>query len=602
MKIYSPLILLEKLNVRVFFFLLFFFQLTNIFQGIDLSDEGFFASFYQQIYNQPETAQYNFMFWFSGIAGGAFVYLFPDLGLWGIRLAGVLVTTSTVIVSYHLLKKYLNPGYLKLGLLMVVFFINNNVKEIHYNDLSALLNVITICFLLNGLKQNKWIKIFLAGVIVSLSTFTRLPNILCLGLGLAIFYYGYHYKINFKKQISQLFVFGAGFIFLTAVILGIMKMTGHYEIFLNSLKLLSKMGSGDEKSFYGPMVLIKNFALTYYSALKFTLFILLLILPILLAVSFAGKKRLNVKWVTEGIKYLIVLFICALFVKGILDNVSILYFYTGLILITTLLIFFTKTNTELKLLALAGCFILVTYPFSSSAGLFTVGIYSVWLSLPIAVDYLFRMKLSDNRFTHFINKIFDKAGLKITESQLNQIKKYTVIVCLFGSLVYTYRYPWFDRHDRLKMTSSLNNKYLRGIFTTKERAAILNELFTEIQKYVRPNDYLLCYQNIPLINYVTATRPYMRNSLPWFYDAETFKTELYKGLEETKVLPVVVMQKIKFAGVSSNWPDPTPSPEDVETYNRKNEPRNAYMKEFLQTENYREVWSNYAFKILVPPQ
>ncbi len=55
MKIFSPPSLLEKLNVKIFFFLLFAFQLIFIFQGIDLSDSGFYATFYQQIYTAPET-------------------------------------------------------------------------------------------------------------------------------------------------------------------------------------------------------------------------------------------------------------------------------------------------------------------------------------------------------------------------------------------------------------------------------------------------------------------------------------------------------------------------------------------------------------------
>lgn len=600
MKMNSPLAALEKMNVKLFFFLLFAFQILIIFQGIDLSDEGFYASFYQQIYNQPETAQYNFMFWFSGIVGGAFAYVFPDLGVWGIRFAGVLVTTSTIIVTYHLLKRYLNHGYLKLGLLMVVLFINNNLKQIHYNDLSALLNMITIYFLFFGLKENKLGKIFLAGLFVSLSTFTRLPNILCLGFGLAIYYYGYHYKNSLKVQIRQSLVFAAGFVFMTGLILLIMKMIGHLEIFQNSLKVLSKMGSGGEESFYGPIVLIKNFVFTYSSALKTTFFAMLAIAWAVLTVSYLKKTRTYINWLIEALKYLAVIGLCVLFVMGIMTNTTILYFYTGFILISTFLILFTKMDIDIKLLALAGCYILVTYPFSSSAGLFTVGIYSIWLSLPVCVDYLYKMKLSDNRFTLFFKNLFEKVGLYITDRQLRQVKNCTVIVCLFGSLVYVYRYPWFDRHDRLKMTYSMDNKYLRGIYTTKERAAIMNELFAEIKKYVQPNDYLLGYQNIPMINYVTNTRPYMRNSLPWFYDAETFNTEIYKGLEETKVLPVVVMQKIKLGGVSSNWPDSPPSQEDIDIYNKGNEKRNAYMHQFLEKHNYREVWSNYVFKILIP--
>lgn len=599
MRSLSPPSLLGKLNVNIFFFLLFAFQVLFIFQGIDLSDSGFYATFYQQIYHAPETTQYNFMFWFSGIVGGAVAYVFPDLGLWGIRLAGVIVTTSTIIVTYNLLKKYLDPGYLKLGLLMVLLFINNNLKEIHYNDLSSLLNMLAISFLFTGLKENKSWKIAVSGLLISLSTFTRLPNILCLGLGAGILYYGYYTKNTLKIQIRQLFAFAAGFILMTGLILAIMKAIGHLDIFLNSIRLLSTMGSGGDESFYGPMVLIKNFINTYLSAVKYTVFILGIAIIAAVTVNFIKKYPVYKKWIVDLLKYAAVLLLCILVIKGRISKELVLYFFTGLIVVTTVLIVFTKTINDIKLLALMGCYILMTYPFSSSAGLFTVGIYSIWLSFPIAIDYLYNIKSVNSRFILSRQTAADSAEIIIPEQSLKQIVNWTVIISIFACLVYTYRYPFFDRHDRLEMTSSINNKYLKGILTTRERAAALNEMLQESAKYVKPNDYLIAYQCMPMLNYATRTKPYMRNSYPWLYEAETFKTELYKGLEETKVLPVVIMQKIKTTGLSSNWPDPTP--EDLSDYLKKNEKRDGYMNEFLQNNNYREVWSNHVFRIFLPP-
>ncbi len=130
MKNFSIVPALEKMNVKLFFLLFTLVQVLIIFQGFDLSDEGFFVTFYQQIYKNPETVQYNFMFWFSGIIGGAWNYIFGSLGLWGMRFASVLVATGTALLTYNLLKKYINTGILKLGLLFVILFINNNAKAI----------------------------------------------------------------------------------------------------------------------------------------------------------------------------------------------------------------------------------------------------------------------------------------------------------------------------------------------------------------------------------------------------------------------------------------------------------------------------------------
>ena len=107
------------MNTKVFFLLLFLYQLIFIFQGIDFLDEGFTATFYQQFFNDPSSVEYNFMFWLSGLIGGTFTYLFPNTGLFGLRFLSILFTMSTILIVYNMLKPYLNKTNLKIGLLLV---------------------------------------------------------------------------------------------------------------------------------------------------------------------------------------------------------------------------------------------------------------------------------------------------------------------------------------------------------------------------------------------------------------------------------------------------------------------------------------------------
>jgi hypothetical protein len=480
---------------------------------------------------------------------------------------------------------------------MVLLFINNNLKEIHYNDLSALFNMLAILYLLTGLKENKLWKIFLAGLFISLCTFTRLPNILSLGLGIGIFYYGYHKKNSFKVQVGQALAFGGGFIFMTGVIIGFMKLIGHLDIFINSIKLLSKMGKGDEESFYGPMVLIKNFIGAYSSSVKYTLFILFAIAVLAIITNLIRKQSFYKKWIITIFQYAIVAGVCYLFFKEKINNEVVLFFFAGIILITTFLIFFSPTNIDIKFLSLAGCFVLLTYPFSSSASLFTVGKYSLWLSFPIAIDYLFNIR-SVSRLSFAGKSISLPPLLSFSETQLKEIRKCVVIACVIVCLYFTYYYPFFDKHDRTAMHYSINDKHMRGIFTTKERAVVLNELLEESSKYIKPGAYVLAYHSIPMFHYWTETKPYLRNSMPWFYEAGLFRDELNTTLEEKKILPVVVQQLKKTVGNAGEWPDP-PSFYDS-AWHKKNEPRDKVLNEFLNNHHYKEVWKNDIFKILIP--
>ncbi|HMG66508.1 MAG TPA: hypothetical protein VK588_02445, partial [Chitinophagaceae bacterium] len=96
--------LFSKMSTRLFFALVFILEVLLIFQGLDLSDEGFLSTFYSHIFSNPASVSYNFMFWLTGIIGGTWVKLFSPLGLWGIRFGGAVINLLTVMLTYQLLK------------------------------------------------------------------------------------------------------------------------------------------------------------------------------------------------------------------------------------------------------------------------------------------------------------------------------------------------------------------------------------------------------------------------------------------------------------------------------------------------------------------
>jgi hypothetical protein len=486
---------------------------------------------------------------------------------------------------------------LKLGLTLVVLLINNNLKLVHYNDLSALFNMLTIAFLFAGLKEENYGKILLAGVFVSISAFTRLPNILNLGLAFGMFYYGYYVKTSFKQQVMQVFSFGGGFLLMTGAMLLFMNAIGHLPIFFNAVKLVSQMGSGGEDSYYGPMVLIKNFIRTYAATIKLTVFVIALLGIGAVLLNYFKRSDYYAKWPVTLLKFAIIAFVCYAIYNGTIDNFTLLYFFTGISLLATLMIVITSGSAEIKLLSLFGAYLLLTYPFSSSAGLFTVGIYTLWLSLPIALDYIFKVNSVNAQLTIFRSDAADGAATTIGRTHLHDIRRWTIAILIFGCLFYSYRYPFFDKHERTKMTATLDSPRLKFIHTTPDRAKLTNELLGELKKHVYENDYLLAYQTIPLINYITDTRPYVRSAYPWLYEAEVFKSELTRAANITRVLPVVVKQKVKFTGGSSNWPSKAMYAEGWDDSNKK---RDSYMYEFMAAHHYSLVWSNEVFEIWKP--
>jgi hypothetical protein len=144
------------------------------------------------------------------------------------------------------------------------------------------------------------------------------------------------------------------------------------------------------------------------------------------------------------------------------------------------------------------------------------------------------------------------------------------------------------------MTFPIENKNALRIYTTKERATVVNELLQESSKYIKKNDYVLAYDCIPMFHFLTETRPFMPNAWPWLYLPDAFKYELYKSINKSKVLPVIIIQKVNT--LYSNWPQNV-NLERIRT--DSDSERDSIMNDFMKNNNYTTIWENIAFEIRV---
>ncbi len=594
----------RKMNTLLFFTILFIFQLIFIFQGVDMADSGSYASFYQQIFKNPESAQYNFMFWLSGIIGGIYLKIFPGLGLWGLRLTGVITCTATIYIAYKLLKNFLNTGYLQLSLLILVLFMNNNPKEFYYNNLSSLIYILVAYFLFFGLHKNKPGLIFLSGAFVAANVFNRTPNILGIGIISGIIYHGYLQNTGLKKQIIQCLIFLFGLLVCTGFILMIMHLIGHLHIYMNSLKVVFAMGKATKQvdgtdSLYGIMNLIKLLYGQYkFSIIAATLFFsfILFVIPVVQIIRLKYPFTL-VKYIFS--KYLFLALIVVLIVIKYIDYVSIIYLLNGICLTMAIAIIILNKNKEISFLMYLGIFIAVVHPLGSSTGIETVIIYSLWIAFPIVFEYLFTLTLVGLNTKHSEKFGNPPSNLTLNQSQLSEVKKFSSGLLIFACLYYSFYYPYYDRKNRLNMHYEINNKFMKCIYTTKERATAINELLQESSKYVNPNDYVLAYDCMPLYHYLTDTKPYLRNPWPWLYQPDVFNDELLRSSAEIKIRPVIIFQIVRTLGINgSKWPDYS-SNETTLNWN-VSKSRNEILLEFIKKNHYSEVWSNKAFKIFIP--
>ncbi|HAQ20003.1 MAG TPA: hypothetical protein DCR40_12345 [Prolixibacteraceae bacterium] len=587
---------LLSISDSLFFILLLLYQLIFLFQGFDFADEGCHAAFYQQIFSHPETMVGNFMYWFSGIVGGSFFYIFPGLGLLGLRIQGLIVILSTMAIAYYLLKDYLNLLHLRIGILIIFIFTTNEIKEMHYDTLTALLNVSSAFFLFQGLRDNKSVKIGLSGAFISLSMFTRLPSIVMLVFVLAIIYYGVINKFKPSLIIKQGLILFGGFAIMTFLVILFMKLIGHLPVYVEALKMVFSWGSNAEDS-HNIFRLIKLFIRNYSQAVKFgVLFTVFLIVLNYLDNSLSTLNKTYSRIIGIAIKLSIILVLIASLLKHHITYSTVISFFSGISLIIAVLILIsTKYIKEVKLLVFIGCLILFFEPFGSAGGIATAGRHSLWIIFPFAIDFIFNVKTINGHVKISADNRDFLIGISSNHDQMNVFKRYFTGICIFVCVYFSYYYPYFDMSDRIYMTSTIECKNARGIFTTKERATVVNELLQESSKYIRKNDLVLAYDCIPMFHYLTETRPYMPNTWPWIYIPEAFKFELNKSKNKFKELPVIILQKVNT--LASNWP------QNYNIERKRSNPesmRDSILNDFMKNNVYIKVWENIAFEIRLP--
>ena len=589
---------LERMDSRVFFGIVFCYAILMTFQGLDLSDEGFNTVFFHNIFRNPESVQYSFMFWLTGVIGGAFDYLFPGWGLWGLRVFGAITLTGTCILTYRLLRPYLNKGALMLGLLFALLVIANNIRIFHYNYLCMFLYMLCAGFLFRGLVEQKRWLIVLAGSMVALEALARVPSIVNLGLPVAIIYYGILHGYSWKRQAGLVLLYAAGFVAGIGCMLLFMKLTNQLDTYLSAIQLVMEMGSGGASSHYGIGKLLNQFFVLYGSSVKHGLMVAV---PVLAAAITSNLIRYRPWYRTALVRVLtlaMVLLLGVLVWKNVITHIIMVFLLTDLAMLAALFILTTGRNKELQVLTLMGLYIILTYPLGSSDGIYTVGIYSLWIGLPIGVDYFSSWTRLQSDWKLEGPRPNWNFSLLVLPDQFRKIGRLAVPLIFFALLFQAYYYPFFDTNDRIRMTHQVDNKYMRGVFTTKERAEAINQLLDESKKYIKPGDAVLIYHSVPMIHYMTDTKPYLRNAMPWLYEGSFFAAELNSTAEKTGYLPVIIRQLVKTVDDASNWPDP-PVRFD-ENWANINRTRDEALIAFINKYKYKEVWTNGTFAILVP--
>lgn len=199
-------------------------------QGFDMCDEGWVLSGFQQIFNDPKSIQYLFLYYLSEYVGGVWDVLWGGCGIFGFRvLTAICITLSSYFV-YKMLRPIVNRWCILTGLFLVYLCAGYGIMVFYHDYLTTLLSVGASSCMLKSLLQSdrKWI--FASGILVGINVFARLPN---LSLSLLILcLIPYHiYKRDMTDTLRMLTSGVLGFAVGVVAVILLMLFSGHYDIF-----------------------------------------------------------------------------------------------------------------------------------------------------------------------------------------------------------------------------------------------------------------------------------------------------------------------------------------------------------------------------------
>ena len=417
--------------------------------------------------------------------------------------------------------------------------------------------------------------IFIAGLVLSFNTFIRLPSVLGLLFILAIPFNASLKGISLKIYLKQCLIFIIGALVAFTAVYFTMKALGHDAIYIESLRFL-KTTTEDT---HGPYSVkedlligtLKGYLHLFTDAM--TMF-LLAILVISLYMKSLYRAHLYVKL------SLLVSFLALLYLSYSLIGMPISGRITSLIATicyATLIIHIFNRKTidkNLGLISFLTLLLLIIAPLGSGAGQVNI-LYAIPLAFPIAASYFHSIKKINFSLGALRNRISEQASFITEDETLSKVKSFLLFTFILYALTNALAFSYGDIYNRFLLTHKINHKYLKGIYTTKEKAEPLNELLVTLPKYVGKDDTLLVTWVNPMIYYLSESVPYFPH--PW---TEVYtRNQLIRLFQDNEKLKLPVIVRYNYL---------------------KEHEYDDILNNFLKRNMYERKWNNDTYEIYIP--
>ena len=546
------------------------------FQGLDLVDEGWCLSAYQQLFEHPQSAEYQMLYYNAILVGALWNSLFGSWGILGFRLLSVLCIVLTTLTSYYLLKQHISRWGFLVGVVLLLSSHNYTIV-FHHNGLTALFVTLTSLLFFLSLKKNRIRYSFCGGIILAITFFTRIPNLSMLSL-LLVFVIYFLYTKDLKSTSKYIVSAISGIAIGLLIEIVIMAGLGHLDLFYESLSSgFSAIDASD--STHNISKLFRCYKYDYVTIGQYVL--------MLLAIPSIAYSILQAQSIKSG--NLLFSFVCAcLYFMQIFYSHAIAYslytLYAFCWINFGVYLMRNKSDKSIAYLTTLSSCVLFFLPFGSDYGVGNMGRACIFTAVPLSCGLLFRSIASLKR---------DGSARRIITLS------FVIFFCAFGlrCAITTSRTCYFDAGSRLVKTSQPLHP-LANTYTTPERCNKINDLMTNLSQFVKEKDTMLCWQCAPTIHYLTHTYPYLNNSWPWTYDVGNLERHFEKAMSDNNRAPLVLCCKSSISmwdKFNPDWDNENAS--DQWNFNTR---KIQIFHQFISEYAYETVWENELFRIMLP--
>jgi hypothetical protein len=580
-------------NAESIFAIDFIFYMLLVFQGLDVTHLGFFLTHQVYAVKFPVNIEYIWpITFFTDFIGGLWLSLIggsPNV-LWA-RIGGVLLSSLNAAIAFSILSDYFERKRTFLVVLISSLFITTqNEWFIHYYTFPAFLMILEL-WVFNKAQRSyantigQMLYAFLFGFIAIPIVLSRITLVLFLIAPFILLVYCVATKKDLQVFKRLAFLAGSGF-FCSIGVFGLFYWhIGLLQGFIHYIFWISSQVPGSHES-HGLMPLVMSYAIQWRGVVIGSA---LLISGLYLISKLSNNANNNIAKGLIIVLTLIVLGIKAIFPGGLLsftNSENMIVVSVGLLLLLSGLFLYVDRgqSRNLTLLMLMGIFVMLVSPIGSINGL-GMSFHGMWLIMPLSIlcAYDVRDRIENPRVSSML-------------SLLNGLLVAVLIASLFFQATNVFR----DDPNRLHLNTAFHQPSLKYIYSTPERAKVIDELLEQMDKYVTKGDDVLIVDSLPLIYYLTETTPALGN--PWI-EENVFQGDVIKKqleLEQEGRYPkLFITAKVNTRGHS--WPssnsvlNENASMPNIDTSSSE---YSKYLKDrYINYLHYSLVWENEAFRI-----